>query len=205
MGKLLPRLEGSNPRYRLCLHERDFPLGSLIVQNIVECMARSRHTIMILTPAFVGSQWCQWELEMATHRLLEGAGRDFLVLVELQPLDAKALPRLLRLLVETRTFLQWPSGCAPGGGCGGGAEEAEEAAWRRLRTALGPPIKRSSRHGLSSHASALAHSLQALDSPPPAPASPHPPETTVAVRSVALVKDKDSFLPEEDIQLSTLT
>ncbi|KAK7867255.1 hypothetical protein R5R35_000244 [Gryllus longicercus] len=136
LEKLLPQLEGGHPPYRLCLHERDFPLGSLVVQNIVECMERSRHTLMVLTPSFVDSQWCQWELEMATHRLLEGAGRDFLVLVELQRLEARALPRLLRLLVETRTFLQWPA-AGGRGGCAGGAEEG---AWRRLRGALGPPL-----------------------------------------------------------------
>ncbi|GLG94311.1 Toll-like receptor Tollo [Gryllus bimaculatus] len=132
LNELLPQLEESHPPYRLCLHERDFPLGALVVQNIVECMERSRRTLMVLTPSFVQSQWCQWELEMATHRLLEGAGRDFLVLVELQRLEARTLPRLLRLLVETRTFLQWPPG-------GGGAE----GAWRRLRAALGPPLLQS--------------------------------------------------------------
>ncbi|GLH15547.1 Protein artichoke [Gryllus bimaculatus] len=135
--------------------------------------------LVLLTHAFVGSQWCQWELEMATHRLLEGAGRDFLVLVELQPLDAKALPRLLRLLVETRTFLQWPSGCAPGGCCGRGAEGAEEAAWRRLRAALGPPIRRSSRHGPST---------------PVLPKPALPPNLAPAIddkATVAFVKDKD--------------
>ncbi|KAK7869494.1 hypothetical protein R5R35_002271 [Gryllus longicercus] len=124
---------------------------------------------------------------MATHRLLEGAGRDFLVLVELQPLDAKALPRLLRLLVETRTFLQWPSGCAPGGCCGGGAEGAEEAAWRRLRAALGPPIKRSSRHGPST---------------PVLPKPALPPNVDPAINdnaTVAIVKDKDPPLIGGDI------
>ncbi|GLH06559.1 Toll-like receptor Tollo [Gryllus bimaculatus] len=147
VGELLPRLEGRAPRYRLCLHERDFPLGALVVQNIVECMERSRRTLIVLTPSFIKSQWCQWELEMVTrrvlegagrdflvlvcavsvcavvpvgagdctHRLLEGAGRDFLMLVELQRLEARALPRLLRLLVETRTFLQWPADGAAGG------------------------------------------------------------------------------------------
>lgn len=60
IGKLLPRLEhpgadGPAP-LRLCLHERDFPLGFFIADNIMTSMKSSRHTVFILTPAFVDSE-----------------------------------------------------------------------------------------------------------------------------------------------------
>ncbi|GLG94125.1 Toll-like receptor Tollo, partial [Gryllus bimaculatus] len=174
LGELLPRLEGGNPRYRLCLHERDFPLGSLIVQNIVECMARSRRTLMVLTPSFVDSQWCQWELEMAMQHLLEGAS-DFLVLVELERLETRTLPRLLRILLDTRTFLEWPAG-DPGGGA------AVETAWQRLRAALGPPLC------ASTPASAAAATALPLQPPPPATVALEAVEMASFVKAAVEVK-----------------
>ncbi|CAG2066343.1 unnamed protein product, partial [Timema podura] len=64
VGELLPTLENGPEKYKLCLHERDFPLGSFITHNIIEAMQNSRFTIVVLTDSFVQSQWCKWELDI---------------------------------------------------------------------------------------------------------------------------------------------
>lgn len=128
LQELQPRLERGPERYRLCLHERDFALGAFITHNIVNCMHNSRRMIVVLSPSFVNSQWCQYELEMANHQLFEN-GEDFLLLLELERLDRRLLPRHLRLLMDTRTYLEWPN-----------SGKDTDVAWERLKAALGPSL-----------------------------------------------------------------
>jgi hypothetical protein len=52
---LLPALENPEDKYSLCLHERDFPLGSYIVENIVSHIEDSRRIVLVLTRSFIDS------------------------------------------------------------------------------------------------------------------------------------------------------
>ncbi|XP_049942046.1 toll-like receptor 2 isoform X1 [Schistocerca serialis cubense] len=127
VGELLQKLEHAGdspeePALRLCLHERDFPLGSLIADNIVSSMRNSRSTVIVLSQAFVDSQWCRWELELASVKV------SHLVLLELTRLDRACLPRHLRYLMDTRTYLEWPQ-----------QPKQQAVMWRRLRSALATP------------------------------------------------------------------
>jgi hypothetical protein len=65
---------------------------------------------------------------MANYKLFEG-GRDFLILLELEALDKMAIPRHLRYLMDTRTYLKWPTG-----------NSDTSCAWKRLKTSLGKSI-----------------------------------------------------------------
>nr|CAD7586252.1 unnamed protein product [Timema genevievae] len=130
MSQLVPHLEQGPGKYRLCLHERDFILGSFISTNIVSSLQNSKFTIVILTNNFVTSQWCQWELEMANHRLFEDDS-DFLILLELERLDRTKVPRHLNYLMATRTYLEWPQH---------NVEKKQDSMWRRLELALGTSV-----------------------------------------------------------------
>nr|BBG28450.1 Toll-like receptor [Gryllus bimaculatus] len=107
MRRLVPLLERRPENYSLCLFDRDFALGSHIVTNIVDAIDQSRKVIVVLTQHFIDSKWCQWELEMAQHKLFS-EDREFLVLLELEPLERRRLPRLLRFLLDTRPVVRWP-------------------------------------------------------------------------------------------------
>jgi hypothetical protein len=74
---------------------------------------------------------------MANHRLFEG-GSDFLILLELERLDQTAVPRHLRYLMDTRTYLEWPES---------GADTS--SAWKRLKTRLGKSIYQQERERAS--------------------------------------------------------
>ncbi|GIY54923.1 insulin-like growth factor-binding protein complex acid labile subunit [Caerostris extrusa] len=50
---LIPALELEDPRYKLCVHERDFILGQLITENILESIEASRNVILVLTEDFI--------------------------------------------------------------------------------------------------------------------------------------------------------
>ncbi|XP_049788725.1 toll-like receptor 2 [Schistocerca nitens] len=123
-GSLLPRLENAGdseeePALGLCLHERDFPLGSFIADNILISMESSRSTVVILSRAFVDIKWCRWELDLASHKMSQ------LVLLELERLERGQLATHLLYLMDTRTYLEWPA-----------LPRAQEAKWKQLRATL---------------------------------------------------------------------
>ncbi|KAF4529218.1 hypothetical protein B566_EDAN017535 [Ephemera danica] len=126
MDKLLPNLEPPLGQYSLCFHERDFQLGKFIMDNIVENIEKSRRVIFVLSNNFLESEWCKWELRMATHRIFESKN-DFLILLTLEELKQNLVPLSLRVLLATRTYLEWN-------------QNRPEVFWLRLRQALGKPI-----------------------------------------------------------------
>ncbi|KAJ9582249.1 hypothetical protein L9F63_003378 [Diploptera punctata] len=128
MQEMVPTLEECAEKYKLCLHERDFILGSFISCNIVQSIQKSRFTVLVLSNHFIHSQWCRWELEVANHKLFE-SGREFLILIQLETLNEETLPRHLKFLMDTRTYLEWPQ-----------QGEDTATAWKRLRKNLGKSI-----------------------------------------------------------------
>ena len=65
--ELLPRLEDGQPRFRLCLHERDFVAGATVADNIIAAINTSRRMILILSNEFLRSHWCHLEFVLG-HR-----------------------------------------------------------------------------------------------------------------------------------------
>ena len=98
---------------KLCLHDRDWIIGQDIVQNIVDSIQNSRKVILIINNAFARSQWCQLELTLAQHHLLENE-RDNLILVLLEDIyDFNMVPRLSMQLKSNRkvTWTDDKTGC----------------------------------------------------------------------------------------------
>ena len=58
-GWLLPRLERAGQR--VCIDRRDFDIGAPALANMERAVAASRHTLLVLTPAWVASQWTAFE------------------------------------------------------------------------------------------------------------------------------------------------
>lgn len=66
--ELLPKLE-TKYGFKACIHERDFRIGVTVMQNIVQCVDESRVFLAVLTPAYVNSTWCMFELFLAQARM----------------------------------------------------------------------------------------------------------------------------------------
>ncbi|EEB09958.1 conserved hypothetical protein [Pediculus humanus corporis] len=101
INNLIPRLE-SNRDVKVCLHERDFQ-----AKNIIASIDSSCNIVLVLSKSFLKSQWCQYEMLLAQHRLLE-TGRDQLILVLLENIPVVKRPKTLRYLMMTKTYLEWP-------------------------------------------------------------------------------------------------
>ncbi|XP_013176709.1 PREDICTED: toll-like receptor 6 [Papilio xuthus] len=123
LDQLLPHVE-VDANVSVCLHERDFMVGLSILENIVSCMDRSKTILLILSQKFLLSQWCQFEMHLAQHRLLE-TRREDLILVLLEEIPRRVRPNTLHYLMMTNTYIVWPQ------------EEAEQPVfWRRLNKSL---------------------------------------------------------------------
>ncbi|XP_068621875.1 toll-like receptor 13 [Battus philenor] len=123
LDHLLPHVE-KDCSISVCLHERDFMVGLSILENIVSCMDRSKTIMLILSQKFLLSQWCQFEMHLAQHRLLE-TRREDLILVLLEDIPRRLRPNTLHYLMLTNTYIVWPK------------EESERHLfWRRLKKSL---------------------------------------------------------------------
>lgn len=107
-GELIPNLEKEN--IRICLHERNFVPGKSIVENIINCIEKSYKSIFILSPNFVQSEWCHYELYFAHHNLFH-EGSSNLILILLETIPQYSIPgsyHKLKTLMAQRTYLEWP-------------------------------------------------------------------------------------------------
>jgi len=58
-SELLPRLEAAG--LKVCIDYRDFEIGAPSLTNMESAVENSRHTLLVLTPAWVNSEWTNFE------------------------------------------------------------------------------------------------------------------------------------------------
>ena len=99
----------NQPRFRLCIHERDFVPGDLIEENILRSIESSRKTIVVLSRNFLQSVWCEFELQIARKLCVE-KGRDLIIAVMLEPLPTNIrISQSVERLVRKNTYIEWPT------------------------------------------------------------------------------------------------
>uniref|UniRef100_A0A6I8PCP5 Toll-like receptor n=1 Tax=Ornithorhynchus anatinus TaxID=9258 RepID=A0A6I8PCP5_ORNAN len=149
-AELIPNLESA--AINICLHERNFVPGKSVVENIISCIEKSRKSIFVLSPHFVQSEWCHYELCFAHHRLFQ-EGSDSLILIVLAPIPRHSIParyHKLKSLMARKTYLEWPR------------ERSKQGLfWANLRAAVKVPISKSEMDGLSGqrHGQTVSHMM----------------------------------------------
>ncbi|NWX23280.1 TLR1 protein, partial [Aegotheles bennettii] len=109
-NELIPNLEKGEGCIQLCQHERNFIPGKSIVENIINCIEQSYRSIFVLSPNFVQSEWCHYELYFAHHKLFS-ENSNSLILILLEPIPPYVIParyHKLKALMAKRTYLEWP-------------------------------------------------------------------------------------------------
>ena len=101
---LLPYLEAPQCGFHLCVHQRDFVPTATICENITQAIKYSRRTILVLSPNFVQSGWCDFEFQNAHRRVLEDRS-NFLIVVLLAEVNKETLDKTLKLYLDTKTYL----------------------------------------------------------------------------------------------------
>ncbi|XP_067668965.1 toll-like receptor 3 [Haliotis asinina] len=133
---LLPVLEDKEG-LKLCVHDRDFQVGKLIVDNIVDSIQESRKIMIVLSNEFAQSGWCQFELNLIQRHVLEN-GQRLLVVVMLEEIDSCHVTKAMRAMLQTTTYLMW-----------GEEDYARKAFFNRLRMLLRNVTKRTRARTLS--------------------------------------------------------
>ncbi|XP_063013487.1 toll-like receptor 1 isoform X2 [Melospiza melodia melodia] len=109
-NELIPNLEREEGSVQLCQHERNFIPGKSIVENIINCIEKSYRSIFVLSPNFVQSEWCHYELYFAHHKLFS-ENSNSLILILLEPIPPYLIParyHKLKALMAKRTYMEWP-------------------------------------------------------------------------------------------------
>ncbi|KAL4216358.1 hypothetical protein ACF0H5_024085 [Mactra antiquata] len=101
---LIPFLEGEHG-LKLCVHERDFPVGGFINDNIVERMRQSKKIILVLSNSFASSEWCMFELKVAHSMHIKDSVEVIVILLE--EVQAKNMNNAMKVLLENTTYLEW--------------------------------------------------------------------------------------------------
>uniref|UniRef100_A0ACB8E7F0 Uncharacterized protein n=1 Tax=Sphaerodactylus townsendi TaxID=933632 RepID=A0ACB8E7F0_9SAUR len=124
---LIPNLEKEDGSIQICQHERNFIAGKSIVENIIDCIEKSYRSIFVLSPNFVQSEWCHYELYFAHHKLFQENANNLILLV-LEPIPPYIIPTKyykLKALMAKRTYMEWP------------AEKSKQGLfWANLRAAI---------------------------------------------------------------------
>ncbi|KAL0278278.1 UNVERIFIED_CONTAM: hypothetical protein PYX00_000135 [Menopon gallinae] len=114
--RLVSKLENEEPYLKLCVYERDFEIGSVISEAVMNKVNASRKIVFIVSNAFAQSQWCIWELQIAEyHRVFFRLDNktdylnDSLIMIKLGPLMNCFVSPILKYILRTRIYLEWSS------------------------------------------------------------------------------------------------
>ncbi len=128
---LREKLEGEHG-LKLCMYHRDFKVGRDLADTIVEGINSSNKILLILSPTFLNSCWCEFEVRMANEKVVKER-RDAVILVVYSRLDQAGVrvPKKLARLLEKRIYIEWTED-----------PDGQKLFWSRLVQA----IKKDERH-----------------------------------------------------------
>ena len=104
VNTLQERLENHDPPYKLCIHERDFLVGAPIQENILNSVNQSKRMLMVLSRAFLRSEWCLLEFRAAHRKVLEER-MNYLVIILFDDVNMDELDDEMKLYMRTNTYL----------------------------------------------------------------------------------------------------
>ncbi len=107
---------------KLCMYHRDFKVGRDLAETIVEGINSSNKTLLVLSPNFLNSNWCEFEVRIANEKMISER-RDSLVIVIFKRLDEAGtrVPKMLSRLLEKKIYIEWTDD-----------PDGERLFWRRL-------------------------------------------------------------------------
>ena len=76
---LLPKLEAEG--IKACIDYRDFRLGAVLIEEMQRAVVQSRYSLAVLTPAYLQSNFTEFENVLAQHLGLEKSQRRLLAMM----------------------------------------------------------------------------------------------------------------------------
>ncbi|XP_046337424.2 toll-like receptor 4, partial [Haliotis rufescens] len=103
--EMIPELE-TKAGLRMCIHHRDFLPGEAIASNIVNAIDNSRKTLIVLSPAFLKSDWCVFEYHIALQSRVNRR-QDNLLILMYEHVPVKDVPREMAVLLSNNSYLEY--------------------------------------------------------------------------------------------------
>ena len=101
---ILNKLESPEHGFKCCFADRDFELGRSVFDNITRSIQASAKTVLVLSPEFIDSDWCEFEIRMTLEADLS-ARKRILIPVMLRPCRVPDfIGRLTYIEVENEHF-----------------------------------------------------------------------------------------------------
>ena len=101
---VLNKLESHEYGFKCCFADRDFELGRSVFDNIGRSIQASAKTVIVLSPEFLSSDWCEYEIRMTLEADLS-ARKRILIPVMLRPCRVPDfIGRLTYIEVENEHF-----------------------------------------------------------------------------------------------------
>jgi len=125
---LSAELEHGDPSYRVCLHYQDIQQNNYVADSIIEAVASSKRTILVLSNNFVIHEWSRYDVKSALHDVLKSRGKS--IILVLGDIPYRDLDPDLRHYLKSNTTIHW----------------SDRLFWNKLRFHLPPVPSNSSRH-----------------------------------------------------------
>jgi hypothetical protein len=105
-------------------------------------MTNSNNIVFIVSPAFLKSDWANFQLNMGMLIMSRRLQPERLIIVLKSPIDLRQRPDVLMLIMDRNSSLEWPTDNMPSNSNVDGETDStdnisdEDAFWRRLRQLL---------------------------------------------------------------------
>ncbi|KAL4226933.1 hypothetical protein ACF0H5_014911 [Mactra antiquata] len=122
--KCLPELERKG--FNVCFHDKDFLPGNNTADNIVEAIANSRNTMIVLSKEFLRREWCLFAFNMARMESMYDRGMSSCIVVVLfGEISAGDMPTEMLNWIRSNSFIEYTDD-----------ERYEPMFWEHLECAL---------------------------------------------------------------------
>ena len=106
---LIPNMEDVYNR-RLCIKDRDFPIGVGLSNDMINSIESSRAVLFILSDNFTRDKWCHFQLDVARHMYVT-EGRPMMIPILLQDISFKYITgSVYEAVFNISSCLMWTQG-----------------------------------------------------------------------------------------------
>ena len=92
--------------YKLCIPHRDFELGKVFADNIVDHMNLSKTVIPVLSNNFARNEWCLFQLAVARNKITK-AGNMSIFPIMLDEIEFQHMNSALYSLIKLSSYAAW--------------------------------------------------------------------------------------------------
>ena len=103
----LLKLENEETGLKFCVAQRNFMVGTTIIDNIVRSINQSRKVIYVISQNFLNSGWCKEEL-LIGHQESLSRGKNILICIFMPDIIHNQLSDRFRFILNHVTCIKWP-------------------------------------------------------------------------------------------------